>query len=46
MEPETGIITGVDLHPANAGDGTGGVAVLVGEEPGPEALGDSAHGSG
>jgi Glyoxalase-like domain len=46
MEPETGIITGVDLIPANAGDGPGGVALLVGEEPRPEALGDSAYGSG
>ena len=46
VEPETGIITGVDLTPANTGDGPGGVALLDGEEPGLEVLGDSAYGSG
>ena len=46
VEPETGIITGVDLTPANTGDGPGGVALLEDEEPGLEVLGDSAYGSG
>jgi len=46
VEPETGIITGVDVTPANAGDGPGGVALLEGEEPGLEVLADSAYGSG
>ena len=46
VEPETGIITGVDLTPANAGDGPAGVALLDDEEPGLEVLGDSAYGSG
>ncbi len=46
VEPETGIITGVELTPANAGDGPSGVALLDDEEPGLEVLGDSAYGSG
>ncbi len=46
VEPETGIITGCDLTPANAGDGPVGVALLAGEPPGLEVLGDSAYGSG
>jgi hypothetical protein len=46
VEPETGIITGVELTPANTGDGPAGVALLDGEEPGLEVLGDSAYGSG
>lgn len=46
VEPDTGIITGVDLTPANAGDGPTGVALLAGEEPGLEILADSAYGSG
>jgi IS5 family transposase len=46
VEPETGIITSVDLTPANSGDGPAGVALLDGEEPGLEVLGDSAYGSG
>ena len=46
VEPETGIITGVELTPANTGDGPTGVALLDGEEPGLEVLADSAYGSG
>jgi IS5 family transposase len=46
VEPETGIITAVDLTPANAGDGPAGVALLADEKPGLEVLGDSAYGSG
>jgi hypothetical protein len=46
VEPETGIITGVDLTPANTGDGPTGIALLDDEEPGLEVLGDSAYGSG
>ena len=46
IEPDTGLITGVDLTPANAGDGPTGVALLDGEEPGLQVLGDSAYGSG
>ena len=32
VEPDTGIITGVDLTPANAGDGPTGVALLAGPQ--------------
>ena len=46
VEPETGIITGCDLTPANTGDGPVGVALLADEPPGLEVLGDSAYGSG
>ena len=46
VEPDTGIITGCDLTPANSGDGAAGVALLAGEEPGLEVLADSAYGSG
>ena len=44
VEPETGIITGCDLTPANAGDGPVGVALLTGEPSGLEVLGDSDRG--
>jgi IS5 family transposase len=46
IEPDTGLITGVDLTPANAGDGPTGVALLHGEGSGLQVLGDSAYGSG
>ncbi len=46
VEPETGLITGAELTPANAADGPAGVALLAGEEPGLQVLGDSAYGSG
>ena len=46
VEPETGIITDVDLTPANAGDGPVGVALLDGEDDGLEVFADSAYGSG
>jgi IS5 family transposase len=46
VEPETGIITGCDLTPANVGDGPVGVQLLEGEPAGLEVLGDSGYGSG
>jgi IS5 family transposase len=46
VEPDTGIITGCDLTPANTGDGPAGVALLNDEEPGLQVLADSAYGSG
>jgi IS5 family transposase len=46
VEPETGLITGAELTPANAADGPTGVALLGGEEPGLQVLADSAYGSG
>ena len=46
VEPETGIITGASITPANAPDGPSGLALLDGEEPGLQVLADSAYGSG
>ena len=46
VEPDTGIITGCDLTPANTSDGPTGAALLAGEEPGLQVLADSAYGSG
>src|SRR6188472_253794 len=46
VEPETGIITGVELTPANAGDGPAGVALLDDDTDGLDVLADSAYGSG
>lgn len=46
VEPDTGIITGCDLTPANAGDGPVGAGLLAHEEPGLDVLADSAYGSG
>jgi IS5 family transposase len=46
VEPDTGIITGCDLTPANAGDGPAGVNLLEGEDAGLDVLADSAYGSG
>jgi IS5 family transposase len=46
VEPETGLVTGATLTPANAPDGTTGVQLLGGEEPGLLILGDSGYGSG
>jgi hypothetical protein len=46
VEPDTGLITGTDLTPANAGDGPVGIGLLAGEEPGLQILADSAYGSG
>ena len=46
VEPDTGLITGAVLTPANAGDGPTGMALLTSEEPGLEVLADSAYGSG
>jgi IS5 family transposase len=46
VEPDTGIITGCELTPANVGDGPVGVALLQGDAAGLEVLADSAYGSG
>ena len=46
IEPDTGIITGASLTPANAADGPAGVALLDGEDPGTEVYADSAYGGG
>jgi hypothetical protein len=46
VEPETGIITGCDLTPANEGDGPTGVELLADEPAGTQVLADSAYGSG
>ena len=46
IEPDTGLITGVDLTPANAPDGTHGIALLDGEPAGLDVLADSAYGTG
>jgi IS5 family transposase len=44
IEPETGIITGASLTPANAGDGSAVVDLLDDEDPGLEIYADSAYG--
>jgi IS5 family transposase len=46
VEPERGLFTAAALTPANAPDGQTGVALLAGEEPGLQVLGDGAYGSG
>ena len=46
VEPDTGIITGCDLTPANTGDGPVGARLLEDEDPGLDVLADSAYGSG
>jgi IS5 family transposase len=46
IEPETGLITAIDLTPANAPDGTTGIALLEGEPAGLDVLADSAYGTG
>ena len=46
VEPDTGLITGCDLTPANAGDGPAGVGLLEGDDAGLDVLADSAYGSG
>jgi IS5 family transposase len=46
VEPDTGIITGCDLTPANTGDGPVGAGLLAHEDPGLDVLADSAYGSG
>jgi IS5 family transposase len=46
VEPETGIITAATLTPANAADGSAGVALLEKERESLEVLADSAYGSG
>ena len=46
VEPETGIITAVELTPANAGDGPVGVGCSTTKTDGLDVLADSAYGSG
>jgi IS5 family transposase len=46
VEPETGLVTAAALTPANTPDGRTGTALLAGEEPGLQVLGDGAYGSG
>jgi IS5 family transposase len=46
VEPDTGIICGCDLTPANEGDGPTGMALIADEPAGTEILADSAYGSG
>jgi hypothetical protein len=45
-EPETGLVTECALTAATAPDGPTGVALLAGEPPGLEVLGDTHYGSG
>ena len=46
IEPETGILTAVELTPANTADAAVGVELLDGERPGLQVLADSTYGSG
>jgi IS5 family transposase len=46
VEPDTGIVTGAALTPANAADGPTGVDLLEGENRGCEVYADSAYGGG
>ena len=46
VEPETGLVTACALTAANLPDGPTGLALLAGEQPGLEVLGDSGYGSG
>jgi IS5 family transposase len=46
VEPDTGIICGCELTPANEGDGPVGARLLENDGPGLDVLADSAYGSG
>ena len=46
IEPDTGLITGCALTPANAGDGPTGLALMADEPGGLQVLADSAYGAG
>jgi IS5 family transposase len=46
IEPDTGIVTGASLTPANAGDGPAGVALLDRSDEAMEVYADSAYGGG
>jgi IS5 family transposase len=46
LEPDTGIVTGAMITPANAPDGPAGVVLMASEPEGLEVLADSAYGSG
>jgi hypothetical protein len=46
LEPDTGIVTGAMITPANAPDGPPGVLLMESEPDGLEILADSAYGSG
>jgi hypothetical protein len=46
VEPESGLVTECALTAASVADGSTGVGLLAGEQPGLEVLGDSAYGGG
>jgi Transposase DDE domain len=46
IEPETGLVTATALTPANTPDGSTGVELLAGQEPGLQVIGDGAYGTG
>jgi IS5 family transposase len=46
IEPETGLVTAAALTPASTADGSTGLALLEGEAPGLQVLGDGAYGTG
>jgi IS5 family transposase len=46
VEPETGLITAVELTPANTSDSTIGVGLLAGEVCGVTVIADAAYGTG
>lgn len=45
-EPVSGLVTACALTAANVPDGSTGIGLLAGEQPGLEVLGDSAYGGG
>ena len=45
-EPASGLVTACALTAANVPDGSTGIGLLAGEQPGLEVLGDSAYGGG
>lgn len=46
VEPETGLITGIDLTAGNVGDAEAAPDLIESEPGGTVVLGDSAHGTG
>lgn len=46
VEPQTGLICGQTLTPANVPDGTAGIDLMASEPKGRQVLADSAYGSG
>lgn len=45
-EPDTGLITGCDLGPGNAGDADAAPGLIADEPPGTEVLGDTGYSAG